>query len=248
LFGTTEIGGTYNKGVVYEFTVDGSLWNQTVIHSFKTATLPFNIAIDAAGNLYGSARSGGKYGTDDKGGIIYKLAHDTWKETVLHNFCAQANCADGSGPFGPIVRDSSGNIFGTTLWGGATGNDCSIPDYGCGVAFERSADGTYHVLHNFCALPACADGSLPDGLIRGLNGEFLGLAEYGGANNDSGAVFSLKKVGGSWTEAVLYNFCGGTCLDHDPEGPLLLDGSGNLFVETIFGGSHDDGAVFKLTP
>ena len=75
--------------------------------------------------------------------------------TVLHTFCSEANCADGSNPLAALVRDSSGNLFGTTRNGGAAQD---------GVIFELSPSGsayTYQVLYNFCVDDTCTDGDIP---------------------------------------------------------------------------------------
>lgn len=94
LFGVTDRGGDYDKGVAYELTPNGSNWNFGRIHNFQSSSSPNEVLVDSSGNIYGTTSAGGKYG----GGLMYKLANGTWSETTLHNFCNTQNCADGEYP------------------------------------------------------------------------------------------------------------------------------------------------------
>jgi uncharacterized repeat protein (TIGR03803 family) len=76
-------------------------------------------------------------------------------ETVLHSFTG----SDGRNPQAGLIADSAGNLYGTTVAGGASGSGCG--GYGCGVVFKLSPGGTETVLHSFCSLPSCSDGALP---------------------------------------------------------------------------------------
>jgi len=91
LYGAAIDDSGVGNGFDYQLANDGSHWNLTVIHSFVTSSQPNGVIMDASGNLYGTTTHGGKNG----GGLMYKLAHDTWKETVLHQFlrCALAPTA-----------------------------------------------------------------------------------------------------------------------------------------------------------
>ena len=244
LFGTTNQGGTHDVGAVYELTVNGSLWSFTVIHSFDSAFYPNALAVNSTGDIFGTTQQGGKYNS----GLIYKIEDGTWKTTVLHNFCNTANCADGAFPSSGLLIDDAGNLFGTTLEGGVTSN-CGSP--GCGVVFERAVGGTYNVLYKFCSLSACADGSKPKaGLLMDSSGDLFGTTSQGGTAKSWGTVFELTS--GSWTESVLYNFCKkANCTDGRTPSfdPLIMDGSGDIFGSTFYGGTHGDyGTVFELVP
>ncbi len=87
------------------------------------------LAADTAGNLYGSGSNSG----DAHAGCIFELSPSKsgWRETVLHAFSGP----DGGAPYGALTFDATGNLYGTTVAGGA---------YDAGVAFELSpsADGT----------------------------------------------------------------------------------------------------------
>jgi len=119
LFGTTEQGGSNNHGVVFKIQPNGARSTQTVLYTFcPTGTCsdgydPLGgLSIDANGDLLGTTHWGGiLFGT------IFKI-HDTG-ESVLYEFCQQSNCADGAGPFSGVVLDGSGNMYGTTITGGA---------------------------------------------------------------------------------------------------------------------------------
>jgi uncharacterized repeat protein (TIGR03803 family) len=237
LFGTTSAGGTgsgIGNGVAYELG-DRNGWHYSVVHKFVSSSWPQPVLVDASGNIYGTTSYGGKYG----GGLLYRLAANTWNEATLHNFCAEAGCTDGKQPIGNLLMDGAGNVFGATAIGGAR-ND--------GVVFERPAGGGYQVAYNFCSLTACADGEVPDaGLTMDGSGNLFGTTSAGGS--DKGVVFELAPGG---AETVLYAFCPGgePCSDGaGPMTPVLLDAQGNLFGTTAYGGANGQyGTVFRLKP
>jgi uncharacterized repeat protein (TIGR03803 family) len=140
---------------------------------------------------------------------------------VLHAFTGGA---DGSGVFGGVVLDQAGNLYGTTIGGGA---------HNRGTVFELSpSDGqwTETVLHSFCSEPACADGDSP---IAGLTIDAAGNL-YGASEE---AIFELSPGGGGWRFEVLY---GGGCRSN-----LLLDNAGNLYGAFGRGTGHG-GAISEL--
>jgi uncharacterized repeat protein (TIGR03803 family) len=129
IYGTTEYGGAGDCyggcGVVFKLTPKDK---ETVLYSFcpqNCADGYFPVAgltVDQNGNLYGTTTGGGMRGA----GVVFKLT-PKGKETVLYNFCAQANCADGETPYAGLVLDQKGNLYGTTYFGGA---------YESGTAFK----------------------------------------------------------------------------------------------------------------
>jgi uncharacterized repeat protein (TIGR03803 family) len=153
-------------------------------------------------------------------------------ETVLHFFTGGS---DGNSPRAGLIADSSGNLYGTTVSGGASG---------LGVAFKLSPGGTETVLYSFCNLPpGCSDGSNPAaGLIADSSGNLYGTTENGGASRE-GTVFKLSPSG---TETVLHSFTFGD--GGLPVAGLIADSSGNLYGTTQDGGAWGEGAVFKLSP
>ena len=204
----------------------------------KRGDLPFSgVTADTSGNLYGATVLGGANSSCFNGsgcGTIYEIT-PLGKESVLYSFCNEANCADGANPRATPLRDQSGNLFGTTEFGGANNG---------GAVYELSADGTESVLYSFCNQANCADGLAPySNLITDSKGNFYGTTRNGGPNN-CGVVFKLKPDG---RETVLHSF--GT---HSNDGCQLLSGvimdrEGNLFGSTSQGGAGKGGTVFEIT-
>jgi uncharacterized repeat protein (TIGR03803 family) len=249
LYGTTQFGGAYDNGAVYQLAYNGSYWTQTTIHSFQTSSVPWGLMEDAVGNLWGTTENGGKYG----GGLMYRLASGTWKETVLHNFCNMADCADGAGPIGRLFMDSSGNVFGTTSDGGS---NCSGGPPCLGVVFEYTSGGAYQVIYNFCSAANCADGAIPfGGVIMDGSGNLVGTTSSGGSGQyaetgGSGAAFELTNSRGVWSETVLHSFCSlSGCTDGEfPDSDPAADTSGRIFAVSQGGSTSEGGNVFELKP
>lgn len=120
LFGTTNVGGAHSQGTVFKVIPKGLNSTQTVLYSFCALSgcadgfRPFSApTFDAAGRLVGTTQVGGAH----NGGTVFRLKGT--KETVLYDFCAVAGCADGTNVIPGVVLDSSGNVFGATVEGGA---------------------------------------------------------------------------------------------------------------------------------
>ena len=246
LYGTTEGGGTYGLGTVFELSPRrGGDWTETVLYSFGTngtdGLLPYaSLIFDTAGNLYGTTPYGGTYND----GTVFELSPGGgggWTEAVIYSFCAQTNCADGSYPYlAGLFIDTVGNLYGTTENGGT---------YNDGAVFELSpAHGggwTEAVLHSF---GHGTDGINPGAgtLIRDTGGNLYGTTVDGGAYR-FGTVFELSpRQGGGWTEAVLYSFKVNGTDGWLPYAGLIRDHSGNLYGTTVNGGPRSDGTVFEL--
>jgi uncharacterized repeat protein (TIGR03803 family) len=122
LYGTTVEGGVYGQGTVFELMPQaGGTWREKLLHSFGDGgdgQKPYaGLIFDNAGNLYGAAEIGGAY----SGGVAFELTpqeNGTWTETILHNF---GSAVDAKWPMGTLIIDASGNLYGTTLQGGAWG-------------------------------------------------------------------------------------------------------------------------------
>jgi uncharacterized repeat protein (TIGR03803 family) len=187
LFGTTAIGGTNNAGTVFEIakTADGYANTPTVLVSFNGTDGSFPIAgiVDASGNFFGTMESGGADGL----GTVFEIAKtaDGYANTPI--VLASFNAGDGAYPFGGLIADARGNLFGTTSGGGANG---------LGTVFEiaKSADGyanTPTVLISFNG----TNGADPfGGLIADARGNLFGTASGGGANG-FGTVFEVTGSG-----------------------------------------------------
>jgi len=239
LYGTT--GGS-DCGTVYQLTHSGSNW------SFSTlAALPHNCYLIARvvfgpdGHLYGTSEVGGTYGY----GSVFKLTPQVgpcrdaacyWTVNDLHDF---GSGTDGTKPYrGDLIWDQQGNIYGTTLDGGAAG-------YGTVYELTPSGNGySESVLHNF---PGPDGVFLGSGVIFDKKGNLFGAA-YQGGTNDGGIIFELTYVpGAGWTEQTLYKFQIASD-GANPLGGLIFDAAGNLYGTTSQGGSGGGGTVFELSP
>lgn len=245
-------GGTNFSGAVFQLTPParrGKPWTETILYSFAErfsgdAAIPSSeLIMDNQGNLYGTALLGGANDV----GAVYELsppvvAGGPWTEKVLFSFSG----TDGSSPFGRLLLDANGTLYGTASGGGAGE---------AGAVFQLAppaAPGdpwTETVLYGFSG---GADGSSPEGgVVMNNQGRIFGTAEHGGDGGpkiSGGVVFALDpptQPGGTWTETVLYAFGG-------PDGfapaSLLTLKNGRLYGTTTQGGSFGTGTVFVLKP
>jgi len=226
LYGTTSGGGTANAGVVYKLDTTGQ---ETVLYSFTGGPdggQPQAGVIFGGTNLYGTTTRGGTGACYSGCGVVYKV-DATGQETVLYNF---AGGADGVYPLAGVIRDSAGNLYGATFYGGAVN---------AGVVYKVDGGGHETVLYTFTGL---ADGGNPSGVIRDSAGNLYGTTSNGGAMG--GVVFKLDTTG---QETVLYSFTGGAD-GGNPSSGVIRDAAGNLYGTTSNGGKGFTGVVFKLTP
>jgi uncharacterized repeat protein (TIGR03803 family) len=252
LYGTTELGGTHENGIVFQLAPDGNGgWVQHVLYNFCSRAnctdggLPTaGLVFDTSGNLYGTTYGGG---SAKQAGVIFRLSPGpggNWTEKVLYAFCPSRNCTGGSNPFAPLILDSAGNLYGTAFTGGVANR---------GAAFElvMGANDTWteKVLYSFCTLSNCSDGANPAaGLVFDPSGNLYGTTLQGGGigPKGDGAVFELTPgQNGSWTEQVIFSFDnldGGA-----PAAGLIFDAKGNLYGTAQVGGHRQDGLVFELS-
>ena len=236
LYGTTSGGGANGNGTVFKLDSAG---HYTVLYNFCSASNctdganPLaSLILDAAGNLYGTT----DYGGANDIGAVFKL-DSAGHYTVLYAFCSASNCTDGSNPYAGLILDTTGNLYGTTVSGGAN-ND--------GTVFKLDRAGHYTVLYSFCSASNCTDGvNALAGVILDAAGNLYGTTDYGGANQ-SGTVFKLDSAG---HYIVFYNFCSASnCTDgRSPFAGLIQDAAGNVYGTTVAGGANGQGTVFSLT-
>ncbi len=265
LYGTTQAGGTYGYGRVYELVnpgTAGGAWNEKPLHDFNF-TNPgedgygpvAGLVFDPNGNLYGTTNQGGKYDL----GTVFELrkpagAGGAWKERILHNFIN--NGKDGQSPAAGLIFDSAtpGNLYGTTSYGGA--GACTL---GCGTVYELINPGTAggawaeSMVHDFS--DNGKDGTNPAaGLIFDSNGNLYGTT-FGGGKHNVGMVFELSpppSSGAPWPEQILHVFDDNGIDGTYPEASLILDDTGTYLYGTTFSGgdgtscSGGCGTVFKL--
>jgi uncharacterized repeat protein (TIGR03803 family) len=164
---------------------------------------------------------------------------------ILHQF----NGRDGAHPDSSLTQDTSGNLYGTTMWGGANSDCGESGDDSCGTVFKITPTGTLTTLYSFCSQPNCADGSNPTGalaLVTDSQGNLYLYGTTGTGGTGYGTIFELNG-----TLSTLYSFSG-----TDGGGPwagLVLGEDRNLYGTTyLFGaanvGANSGGTVFKITP
>jgi uncharacterized repeat protein (TIGR03803 family) len=228
---------------------------------------------DSAGNLYGTATSGGTAGA----GVVFKL-DGMGHEKVLYNFPAGPGAPS---PASGVIRDPAGNLYGASDSGGPAG---------AGLVYKLDTAGKFTALYSFTG---GADGAYPTGVIRDSSGNLYGAAggAFQGANSPS-VVFKLDAEGhetvlytftagrngvgpsvlirdsagnlyGTWDGTayvgsvykldtagnftVLYNFTGGADGGY-PVGGVIRDSAGNLYGTTLNNGKYNGGVVFKIEP
>jgi uncharacterized repeat protein (TIGR03803 family) len=240
LYGTTYAGGgsgckdTFTKGcgTVFKLNTTGK---ETVLYRFMGgsdgAHPEAGVIHDARGNLYGSTTQGGGFGCNDNEGCgtVYRL-NPAGKEKILHRFKEN----EGGFPYG-LIRDTSGNLYGTAAIAGPSG---------WGTVFELAQTGKLTILHSFTGK---ADGASPTGgVLLDRAGNLYGTAAEGGnscGNLTCGTVFKLSRTR---KFTVLHSFIGGD--GAFPTAALVRGRVGNLYGTTIEGGAANAGVVFKLTP
>ena len=268
LYGTTYGGGIHcpdvgGCGTVFELSPrEGGGYTETVLHSFGNGTdgqyPQASLILDGVGNLYGTTSGGGIHTSCSNGygpgcGTVFELSPREgggYTETVLHSF---GNGTDGQYPQAGLVMDGAGDLYGTTYGGGIYTSCSNGYGPGCGTVFElspREGGGyTETVLHSF---GNGMDGQNPyAGLILDSQGNLYGTTYYGGtdcAPYGCGTVFELSpREGGGYMETVLHSFGNGTD-GENPYASLILDSHGNLYGTTYYGGIHDGGTAFELSP
>jgi uncharacterized repeat protein (TIGR03803 family) len=239
LYGTTSFSdGSQQGGTVFKVNKKGSM---TVLYNFCSQTNCIDgktaragLALASTGFFYGTTSAGGVHNT----GTVFQIT-SKGTLTTLYNFCSQPNCTDGAAPDGAVVQAIDGNLYGTTLEGGANN---------AGTIFRISTKGALTTLYNFCSLPNCTDGAAPEGaMLQATDGNLYGTTSGGGVNS-SGTVFKISTDG---TLTTLYRF-GGTD-GYQPVSGLVQATDGNFYGTTDSGGASNSncplgcGTVFRIT-
>ena len=241
VYGMAPTGGAFGSGTIYKIhQVHGGAWTLRVIHAFTGGadggTGSAGRMILRNGHLYGAATTGGTYGS----GVVFELTPrgvGEWDFRTLYSFRGQP---DGVFPYGALLFDASGNIYGTTYYGGTNG-------IGAVYKLSRRPLGEWNenVLYSF--QDDGADGNSPiSNLVFDGAGNLYGTTSEGGLG--SGTIFKLSPLpGGQWTETVVHPFQG------PPDGAfsyngMVVDRFGNFYGATVHGGDNDDGSIYKFTP
>jgi uncharacterized repeat protein (TIGR03803 family) len=223
LYGTTQYGGTQGWGTVFSTTTNGVLTNLVNFNDSTDGSNPSAALVQGAdGALYGTAQYGGISGS----GTAFRM---TTNGTL--SVLAAFNFSNGSQPNG-LLQAANGGFYGTTFDGGINGD---------GTVFEITTNGAFTSLASFNYTNG---GSLPyAGLVQTPDGNFLGTTYEGGACG-YGTVFQISPAGAVTT---VYSFTDGSDGGH-PAAGLIEGGDGNFYGTTAYGGTYDDGTVFRMAP
>jgi uncharacterized repeat protein (TIGR03803 family) len=235
VFGETPDGGAHSQGTIYEVSGSGTHAQKRTLHAFTGGndggTGSLGTLLLKSGTLYGVTETGGA----NQKGTAFKLSVASRRLTTLFAFKGQP---DSGSPYGGLVMDAHGNLFGTTYDGGANN---------MGAVFELSlgTGGKYseHVLYSF---KGGNDGSASTGtLVFGASGELYGTTSAGGGSCSCGTIFRVNAKTGR--ESVVHRF-GGANDGMYPYYGLAKGSNGTLYGATSFGGTSNQGAVFEFKP
>lgn len=181
MYGSAACSGASGEGGLFEFTQAGKYEKLYTFKGSPCSTInnvggPWadTLVLDGHGNLYGMTTTAGKYGL----GMVFKFSPSSRQLTVLHNFTGGS---DGKGPWGGVVLDAKGNLYGTAQGGGKNRG---------GTVFEINTAGKYRVLHSFTF--GGSDGSDPVGLAIDKSGNLYGATNQSGDSTcNCGTVFKL---------------------------------------------------------
>lgn len=241
LYGTTPTGGANGMGVVYEIRPSGTSWKLRVIHAFTGGAdgaggSAGKLLADQAGNLYGTCTSGGVNGF----GTVYELSPNqtAWKFATLYAFKDQP---DGGLPYGSVVVDKQGNLYGTTYYAGV---------YDLGTVYKLAHKNGAWAESALYSFKGGMDGANPiSSLVADASGNFYGTTSEGGSSScGCGVIFKMTLTStGRWKESVVYRFPGSPEAGQAYNG-MVTDSAGNFYGATVHGGADNNGAIYEFTP
>jgi uncharacterized repeat protein (TIGR03803 family) len=242
LYGMTPTGGDFGIGIVFQLVPQpGGDWKENIIHTFTGgldggAASAGRLLIDDQQHVFGVATVGGEFGA----GVAFELsptASGPWDQKTLYAFKGDP---DAGFPYGGLLRDAKGVLYGTTYYDGA---------YDLGAVYKlEQVSGTWveTVLHDF---QGGSDGSGSiSGLVFDAAGNLYGTTSEGGAGCNCGTIFKLAPMStGAWRYGVVHRFTG------PPDGGyayagLVGDGQGSFYGATVHGGADNEGAAYRFTP
>jgi uncharacterized repeat protein (TIGR03803 family) len=247
LFGTTQQGGKFSGGTVYELPLKSGKYSYKVIHSF--ATNP-NTGYSPYGGLVVNPKNGYLYGTTYYGGLIWnagavyqlRQVSGVWLYSVIYTFLGDSL---GQNTECTLAADPAGNLYGTNYTGG---------DFNLGGVFKLTPGSnnkwTQKMIYSFKGY-AKKDGAYPyyAGVVVDANGNLYGTTYQGGssaANNlNYGTVYKL--TAGTYAEKVLWSFLTTSNDGYNPYHQAILV-KGKLYGTTNSGGAHGGGTVYQVTP
>ena len=250
IYGSTAAGGGGSCAKIYEYSGCGTVfslkppltacktalcpWTETVLYrfsGFSDGAYPLGqLLFDQSGDILGTTADYLQFVSE---GTVYELTPSGggWSKSIAHRFSG----SDGQYPVAGVISDQSGNLYGTTYNGGASG-------YGAVYQLTRSGSSwSEKVLYSF---QNGSDGAnVSAGLVFDNAGNLYGATTTGGSGG-GGTVFQLAPSGGGWTLNVLYSFAGSA----GPASSLVMDTAGNRYGATLQDGANAMGNIFKLSP
>ena len=246
IYGTTSGD---EAGTVYELSPSDGGWTETVLHYFGEGLdgfLPLDsLVLDAAGNIYGTTEMGGDYGL----GTVFELSYSPesgWTESFVYSFTGGE---DAEYPFGGLIFDSSGNLYGATAGTYSPGGIV-------GTVFRLTPSGgswTFSTIYSFGATgqgDQCGPRGTP--AMDGAGNLYDTTACLGAYS--LGSVFKLTPANGTWSYTTLHDFTGRSDGGY-PQAGVTLDANGNIYGTAAIGGSpggdcgsNGCGVVWEITP
>jgi uncharacterized repeat protein (TIGR03803 family) len=233
-------GSSQNDGTVFEINSSGRFSVLAVFNGQNGAQPQASLVMDRQGNLYGTTTNGGpgNDGSHAGDGNVFQLT-TPGQLTTLHNF----NRTDGLAPYGGLVMDRQGNLYGTTTFGGTTATSSFIA---YGTIFKIDSGGRFSTLYNFNGRNE--DAYPMSSMLLEARGDLFGTTT-GLGGNGHGAVFELM-ANGQFSNVNYFRGENGMY----PLGDLTTDSQDNIYGTTAYGGTkpgpsgYGGGTVFQLTP
>src|SRR5437899_840401 len=239
LYGMAPTGGANGLGTIYQIHPDGNSWTLNVLHTFTGgsdgASGSAGQMLLRGGLLYGAATAGGIYGK----GTAFELKPTQSGEWIFKTIYSFRGQPDAGFPYGGLLFDASGHLYGTTYYDGA---------YNLGAVYELFPQSTgewnERVLYSF---QGGSDGQNSiSNLVFDVAGNLYGTTSEGGLG--SGVIFGLTPTANArWRENVPHQFQGPPDAAFAYNG-MVADGSGNFYGATVHGGVDGEGAIYKFTP
>lgn len=221
LYGTTELGGSINRGTVFRFTIGGPLTTLATFVISNGSEPAAQLIVGPDGSFYGTASEGGSGGL----GTVFRITTNG-AVTTLVNFAI----TNGAYPYAGLAMDQNGNFYGTTEEGGGAGY---------GTVFRVATNGTFATLASFDGFNGMYPLYAP--LIMGPDGNFYGTTQ-GGGSSGVGTLFRITTKG-TLTTLASFAFANGSV----PQAGMTVGPDGNLYGTTSRGGTGAYGTVFRLT-
>ncbi|HSZ56452.1 MAG TPA: choice-of-anchor tandem repeat GloVer-containing protein [Tepidisphaeraceae bacterium] len=230
LYGTTFYGGDYGYGTVFELSAATHIITPLVSFNATNGANPVNygrLVVDNSGNLYGTTAGGGP----NQAGTVFEVAALTHAVTTLASFDPATT---GYLPYGGLSADGSGNLYGTTQFGGPGGG---------GIVFKIDGTHSISVLATFAENSSTSGRNAVSPPVIDSNGNLFGTTGGGGTGGGNGTIYEIDSATHTLTTVATFNGANGVI----PTG-LIADSRGILYGSARGGGPTNDGVIFEFDP